>query len=101
MLNFPELKPNQTIYPISNLITGFCEDGGGKNPPDLIFTPGNSNGDRYPIRVLVIGIPDGVNSVIGELQVKHFADMAVWSPGLKSKHPGEIMKVMTRYFVMN
>ena len=100
MLNFPEFNPNQTIYPISNLITGFRDDRGDKNPPDLIFTPGNSNGDRYPIRVLVIGIPDGVNSVIGELQVKHFADMAVWSPGLKSQHPGEIMRFMTRYFVM-
>ena len=101
MLNFPEFKPNQNLYPISNLVTGFQNDGGETNPPDLIFTPGNSNGDRYPIRVLVIGIPPGVNSVIGELHVKHFADVGIWSPGLKARHPGEIMRFMTRYFVMN
>ena len=101
MVNFPEFNPNQRPDSISNLITGFRDDRGDQNPPDLIFTPGKHHGDRYPIRVLVIGIPDGVNSVIGELQVKHFADLAVWSPSLKSKHPGEIMRFMTRHFVMN
>ena len=101
MVNFPEFNQNQSIYSISNLITSFREDLGDQNPPDLIFTPGKHNGDRYPIRVLVIGIPDGVTSVIGELHTKRFADVAVWSPGLKSRHPGEIMRFMTRYFVMN
>ena len=100
MVNFPEFNQNQSLYPISNLITGFRNDLGDQNPPDLIFTPGQHNSDRYPIRVLVIGIPDGVNGVIGELQVKHFADMAVWSPGLKSRYPGEIMRFMTKYFLI-
>ena len=101
MVIFPEFNPNQRPDSISNLITGFQDDRGDQNLPDLIFTPGKHHGDRYPIRVLVIGIPDGVNSVIGELQVKHFADLAVWSPGLKSRYPGEIMRFMTRYFLMN
>ena len=100
MVNFPEIKPNQKPYHISNLITGFQKDGGDQNPPDLIFTPGNSNGDRYPIRVLVIGIPDGVKFVIGDMHVKRFADIGVWSPGLKSRQPGEIMRIMTRYVVI-
>lgn len=101
MLSFPELNPNQHSYLLSNLVTGFRDDGGDKNPPDLIFTPGNSNGERYPIRVLLIGIPDGVNSVIHELHVRKFAEVAAWSPSLKARYPGEIMQVMTRYFLMN
>ena len=100
MLNFPEFNPNQPSYLPSNLVTSFRDDGGDKNIPDLIFTPGNSNGDRYPIRVLLIGIPNGVNGVIHELHVRKFAEVAAWSPSLKARYPGEIMKVMTRYFVM-
>ena len=100
MVNFPEINPNQKPYHISNLITSFRQDTENLHPPDLIFTPAPINGDRYPIRVLVIGIPTGVDCVIGDMHAKRFADIGVWSPGLKSRQPGEIMKIMTRYVVI-
>ena len=100
MVIFPELNPNQKQYHISNLITGFQKDTENPSAPDLIFTPAPINGDRYPIRVLVIGIPPGVDCVIGDMHAKRFADIGVWSPGLKSRQPGEIMKIMTRYVVI-
>ena len=57
--------------------------------------------NRYPIRVIVIGIPPGVTSIIHELYTKQFAQVYEWSSGIQAGQPGEIMKVMTRYFVMN
>ena len=96
MLNFHDQNP----HPIEDTATAFRKDGGDTNPPDLIFVPTPGNGDRYPIRLLAIGIPQGVNSVIHQLHVKQFAEVAAWSPAMKARHPGEIMKVMTQYFVM-
>ena len=90
----------QTPHPIEDTAVAFRKDGGNTNPPDLIFIPKSENGDRYPIRLLAIGIPPGVNSVIHQLHIKQFAEVAAWSPAMKSHHPGEIMKVMTQYFVM-
>ena len=90
----------QTPHPIEDTAVAFRKDGGNTNPPDLIFIPKSENGDRYPIRLLAIGIPPGVNSVIHQLHIKQFAEVAAWSPAMKSRHPGEIMKVMTQYFVM-
>ena len=96
MLNLYDQNP----HPIEDTAVAFREDGGNTNPPDLIFIPQPENGDRYPIRLLAIGIPPGVNSVIHQLHVKQFAEVAAWSPAMKSRYPGEIMKVMTQYFVM-
>ena len=96
MLNFNDQNPQPTEDTAPRSLTG----GGHNHPPDLIFIPSPENGDRYPIRLLAIGIPPGVNSVIGELHVKHFADMALWSPAMKVQQPGEVMRFMTRYFLM-
>ena len=96
MLNLYSQNPHST----KDTAVAFRKDGGNTNPPDLIFIPQPENGDRYPIRLLAIGIPPGVNSVIHQLHVKQFAEVAAWSPAMKSRHPGEIMRVMTQYFVM-
>ena len=97
MLNFNGQNP----HPMEDTAIAFQSDGGDTNPPDIIFVPTPENGNRYPIRLLAIGIPPGVNSVIHQLHVKHFAEVSAWSPAMKSRHPGEIMRVMTQYFVMN
>ena len=97
MLNFNDQNP----HPSEDTATSFLSGGGDNNPPDLIFVPKPGDDNRYPIRLLAIGIPQGVNSTIHELHVRRFAEVAAWSPPLKARHPGEIMKVMTRYFVMN
>ena len=96
MLNFHDQNPHSTEDTALSFLTG----GGDGNPPDLIFVPTPENGDRYPIRLLAIGIPQGVTSVIHQLHIKQFAEVAAWSPAMKSKNPGEIMRVMTQYFVM-
>ena len=96
MLNFNDQNP----HPIEDTAFAFQDDGGDNHPPDLIFVLTPENGDRYPIRLLAIGIPQGVSSVIHQLHVKQFAEVAAWSPAMKAKYPGEIMRVMTQYFVM-
>ena len=97
MLDFHDQNP----HPTEDSALSFPSGGGDNNPPDLIFVPSPENGDRYPIRLLAIGIPQGVDFVIGELHVRQFAEVALWSPAMKARHPGEIMRVMTRYFLMN
>ena len=97
MLNFNDQNP----HPMEDTAIAFQSGDGDANPPDIIFVPTPENGNRYPIRLLAIGIPPGVNSVIHQLHVKHFAEVSAWSPAMKSRHPGEIMRVMTQYFVMN
>ena len=97
MVNF--FSPN--VYTAQGLATNFVADDKGKNPPDIIFTPKPGDGNRYPIRVLVIGIPPGVSSVIQELYLRGFAEMAAWSPAIKAQRPDEIMRVTTRYFLIN
>ena len=96
MLNSNDQNPHSTEDTAVSFLTG----GGDANPPDLIFVPTPENGDRYPIRLLAIGIPQGVTSVIHQLHVKQFAEVAAWSPAMKSRNPGEIIRVMTQYFVM-
>ena len=100
MLNFLESNLNSNPYYINNLTTGFLEDQEDPDYPNIIFTPAPRNGDRYPIRVLLIGIPDGVTCVINELYLKQFAEVHAWSPAFKARYPGEIMKVMTKYVVI-
>ena len=94
---------NFTISPylIQTTPANFLADKEQQGFGDLIFAPSPDGSDRYPIRVLIIGIPDGVNSIIHELYVKHFAQVYEWSPAIKANQSGEIMKVMTRYYVMH
>ena len=96
MLNL--VYPNP--YIIGTSAVNLLKEEKNSNPPDLIFTPSPGEGNRYPIRILVIGIPEGVKSVIYELYMREFAQISEWSPPLQSQHPGEIMRVMTRYFFM-
>ena len=85
-------KPPVTSYLIDDMYGGV---------PDLILTTGSSRPSRYPIRLIAIGIPDGVNAVVNELHARKFAEVHGWSRSLKTHYPGEIMRIMTRYFIMN
>lgn len=68
--------------------------------PDIFFNPYTSRPSHYPIRLLAIGIPEGVDSVIYELYVSRFAEVAAWSQQIPGRYPGEIMRIMTRDFVL-
>ena len=68
--------------------------------PDIFFTPYPTRPNYYPIRILVIGIPEGVESIVHELYIREFAQTHEWSRKLPARHPGEIMRIMTRDFLL-
>ena len=78
----------------------FWSDKPTEGLPNLFFTPYPTRPNYYPIRILVIGIPDGVNSIVHELYRCEFAQIHEWSRSLPARHPGEIMRVMTRDFAL-
>ena len=92
------------VYPIQGSATNFLDFLGGKGnnpPPDLVFSPAPEDGNRYPIKILVMGIAPGVNSTIQELHARRFAEVQAWSPGIKGQNPNEIIRVTTRYFFIS
>ncbi len=59
--------------------------------------PGVPEG-RVPIRILICGVEEGVNSTIHELHVKKFSEVVLWTPPLPSVNEGEIIRMLTRHF---
>jgi hypothetical protein len=53
---------------------------------------------KYPVRILVCGIPEGVNQVVYRLHLLGFAEVGAWSPPLPSPISGEVIRIMTQYF---
>ena len=92
------LRPNVEIT--EALAINFLVNPPGGDIPNLIFTPDYDRPNHYPIRLLAIGIPEGVDSVIHELHARRFAEVHAWSRAMRARHPQEIMRVMTRDFVM-
>jgi hypothetical protein len=58
-----------------------------------------SSNDRQPIRVLVCGVPKGVDNLIHYLHVLGFAEVGEWSPPLPSPISGEVIRILTRYYM--
>ena len=40
------------------------------------------------------------DTAIHQLHVRQFAEVVAWSLAMKARHPGEIMQIMTQYFMM-
>ncbi|MDY6783332.1 MAG: hypothetical protein SW833_12450 [Cyanobacteriota bacterium] len=55
---------------------------------------------RQPVRVLVSGIPQGVERIVHRLHVLGFAEVWEWSPPLPSPVSGEVIRVLTRYCII-
>ena len=89
------------VDPMGALALNFMADMPEADIPNLIFTPDYSRPNHYPIRLLAIGIPEGVDSVVNELHARRFAEVQAWSRAMRARHPQEIMRIMTRDFVMN
>ena len=79
---------------------GFLEDKSTEGLPNLFFTPYPTRPNYYPIRIFVIGIPEGVDSIVHDLYLCRFSQVTEWSRALTARHPGEIMRVMTRDFLL-
>lgn len=67
--------------------------------PELLRAPiPDAPSGKQPIHLLVCGIPAGVESIIFRLYLANFAEVGEWSPPLPSPIPGEVIRVLTRYF---
>ena len=77
------------------------KDKQGVDLPNLIFAPSPSRPNRRPMKLLAMGYQDDVNSVIHELYRRGFAEVSQWSRPIRARHPQEIIRVLTRYFVIN
>jgi hypothetical protein len=53
---------------------------------------------KSPVRILICGIPEGVNQVVYQLHLLGFAEVGAWSPPLPSPISGEVIRILTRYF---
>lgn len=56
---------------------------------------------KQPIRILVCGVPMGVNRIVHRLHVLGFAEAGEWSPLLPSPIAGEVIRILVRYFAVD
>ncbi|HIK30657.1 MAG TPA: hypothetical protein IGS17_14295 [Oscillatoriales cyanobacterium M59_W2019_021] len=54
--------------------------------------------DHQPIRVLICGVPKGVDNLVGYLHILGFAEVGEWSPPVPSPIEGEVIRILTRYY---
>jgi hypothetical protein len=67
--------------------------------PELLRAPiSNVPTGKYPIRILVYGIPQGVDNILHQLHVLRFAEVGEWSPPLPSPIEGEVIRILVRHF---
>ncbi|BAU41673.1 hypothetical protein [Leptolyngbya sp. O-77] len=50
------------------------------------------------MRLRICGAPAGVNRIVHELHVLHFAQAGEWSPPLPLPVEGEVIRILVRYF---
>ena len=96
MLQTFTIDPQLTEASVSSFLEGKSTEG----LPNLFFTPYPTRPNYYPIRIFVIGIPEGVNSIVQDLYLCRFSQVHEWSRPLTARYPGEIMRVMTRDFLL-
>lgn len=77
--------------------------------PDVRFSldiyPSRSS-EREPVRILLLGSQQGVNTIIHTLHHLRFAEVFEWSRDLPAPmhpitaRPGEVMKILTKHIPM-
>ena len=72
-----------------------------KSVPELLRAPiPFASTGKQPIRILVCGVPEGVNHIIHELHIRRFAEAGEWSPPLPSPIEGEVIRILVRYWMV-
>jgi hypothetical protein len=73
-----------------------------KSIPELLreTTPDRPPIGRQPIRLLVCGVPLGVERIVRYLHVLGFAEVGEWSPPLPSPISDEVIRILTRYCII-
>ncbi|MGB6169378.1 MAG: hypothetical protein WBF52_17475 [Geitlerinemataceae cyanobacterium] len=69
--------------------------------PELLreTIPDTAPANRKPIRLLVCGVPEGVESIIHRLHLLGFAEVGEWSAPLPFAVNGEVMRILTRHWM--
>ena len=57
---------------------------------------GPQEGGRDKVRIMVLGSPEGVDSIVKSLHVLRFAEMKEWSNPLPTGRTGEVMRILTK-----
>jgi hypothetical protein len=71
-----------------------------KTVPELLQAPiPDAPAGKQPIRILVCGVPNGVNRVIHQLHLLGFAEVGEWSLALPSPIAGEVIRILVRYYL--
>ena len=71
-----------------------------KTVPELLQAPiPDAPAGKQPIRILICGVPNGVNQVVHHLHLLGFAEASEWSPALPSPIAGEIIRILVRYYL--
>ncbi len=52
--------------------------------------------NREPVKILLIGSPKGVNTMIRTLYRLRFAEVTQWSPLQPTANPGEVVSMLIR-----
>ncbi|HEY9671637.1 MAG TPA: hypothetical protein V6D11_09355 [Waterburya sp.] len=52
--------------------------------------------NREPVKILIIGSPKGVNTMIHTLYCLRFASVREWSPLQPTANPGEVVSILKR-----
>jgi len=82
-----------------NFLIYASETGSASVQDNAEQAPDRELPDREPLRVLVIGSRKGVTHTIQTLHRLRFAEVREWSPLLPGPNPGEVMSILTRYFL--
>ena len=70
-----------------------------KAVPDLLRnTRSGVDANHKPIRVLICGIPTGVDGIVNRLHMRGFAQIGEWSRPLPSPIEGEVIRILTRHY---
>ena len=67
--------------------------------PAVPVTPSPSpepTSNREPVKILLIGSPKGVNTMIHTLYRLRFASVREWSPLQPTANPGEVVSILKR-----
>lgn len=71
------------------------------NPPDSSNADSEASPRREPIKMLLIGSPQAVNTTIRNLYKRGFAEVKAWSSLQPTNKPGDVMSILSREIWIN
>ena len=80
------------------MVECFVEAQGMTGRIDAVTTQvqGPQESGREKVRIMVLGSPEGVDSIVKSLHKLRFAEMKEWSNPLPTGRAGEVMRILTK-----